>query len=436
MKLSHITAEHIKQAALKIDVNGVPPNRRWSEYWIIVNDKKYQFKYLVSIANKIATGIELHSDDFQSNETYRNYVVSLGFPKIYNPRSLEFFKPDDVEYFSQVAGNRYESGNLSDEGSGKRIKETIFAKTNAWGASVNIPGFEVQDDNYWQITGWFKEYSWSRIFKEGQKDKKIFFTVGVDSKEKALIYKLDCMWGKYDPKNSLSDKQIEIFFKNISGTGADWRSIDLQSLKFYDWEKLLRVTRDFIEEYSYLYDELVDLTWGTATQPQSPQNRLTLQSFPTDGNSNPPKREFTFKGYLVDFEKQSKERKYIGNIGEQLVINYEQQKLMELGLDELAQDVEKVLDGKGYDVRSFFPDGKEKFIEVKSTTGSHLNPFAITVNEVEFSKQYKENYFLYRLFNLKKTTFTAEFFIVSGDLKESVWLEEIVFSGTIKKIEQ
>lgn len=42
-------------------------------------------------------------------------------------------------------------------------------------------------------------------------------------------------------------------------------------------------------------------------------------------------------------------------------------------------------DGAGFDIRSFFPDGRLKFIEVKTTTGPKDTDFLISANEVAFS---------------------------------------------------
>ena len=55
-------------------------------------------------------------------------------------------------------------------------------------------------------------------------------------------------------------------------------------------------------------------------------------------------------------------------------------------------------DGLGYDVLSFFEDGREKYIEVKSTTQSLQSPFYISNNELNFLKQNLECSFIYRVF--------------------------------------
>ena len=46
---------------------------------------------------------------------------------------------------------------------------------------------------------------------------------------------------------------------------------------------------------------------------------------------------------------------------------------------------------------SFFEDGREKFIEVKSTTTSLKSPFYLSRNELGFLNDHNEDYFLYRI---------------------------------------
>lgn len=86
---------------------------------------------------------------------------------------------------------------------------------------------------------------------------------------------------------------------------------------------------------------------------------------------------------LKDF--QAKE---LGNAGEEWVVGLERAELARLGRPDLAKRVEwtarEVGDGTGYDVASFFADGRERLIEVKTTNYGARTPFYITRWEVEF----------------------------------------------------
>lgn len=67
-----------------------------------------------------------------------------------------------------------------------------------------------------------------------------------------------------------------------------------------------------------------------------------------------------------------------------------------------------------FDVLSYEKDGNEKYIEVKTTRGRVNNMFHISENEVEFSEQYQDKYYLYRVFNFNTRTMSADLKIVKG----------------------
>lgn len=73
----------------------------------------------------------------------------------------------------------------------------------------------------------------------------------------------------------------------------------------------------------------------------------------------------------------------------------EKQYLIEKGRRDLADKVlhNSVIegDGAGFDIQSYFLDGKLKFIEVKTTTGNINTPFFITANELAFSEEFSES---------------------------------------------
>lgn len=96
----------------------------------------------------------------------------------------------------------------------------------------------------------------------------------------------------------------------------------------------------------------------------------------------------------------------LGSAGEEFVLNYEHFRLHNLGCKGLAEKVEHVArtkgDGLGYDILSYEPSGKERFIEVKTTAFGKETPFFISRGEIGFAKEYSEKYFLYRLFEFRK----------------------------------
>jgi hypothetical protein len=140
----------------------------------------------------------------------------------------------------------------------------------------------------------------------------------------------------------------------------------------------------------------------------------------------------TFKARVkIDQEKIDAERKDLGLIGEQLVVEYEKKLLRRSRLNDLASKIihTSVIegDGAGYDILSYTPSGEKKFIEVKTTTGLVGAPFYMSANEVKFSKQNSQNYYLYRVFELKQKERLGKFFLFQGDVTEQFHFNPVVF---------
>ncbi len=65
---SKISKNHILAAISEIDINGVRAGRQSSTYDLFYNQKKYPPKYVISLAAKYATGVELLPEDFTGGE--------------------------------------------------------------------------------------------------------------------------------------------------------------------------------------------------------------------------------------------------------------------------------------------------------------------------------------------------------------------------------
>jgi hypothetical protein len=101
-------------------------------------------------------------------------------------------------------------------------------------------------------------------------------------------------------------------------------------------------------------------------------------------------------------ERDFRNRK-LGRDGEELVFQFERERLQRLDRSDLAKKIRWVSeedgDGAGYDILSFDEKGKERFLEVKTTVGSDVTPFYITRNELSFSSERPESFRLCRVFD-------------------------------------
>jgi Domain of unknown function (DUF3883) len=106
-----------------------------------------------------------------------------------------------------------------------------------------------------------------------------------------------------------------------------------------------------------------------------------------------------------DYIDREARNSVLGLAGEEFVVHYERWSLVSKGHERLADRVEHVAktqgDGLGYDVLSFDVTGKDKLIEVKTTSFGKETPFFITRNEVDLSRTEADHFHLYRLFDFR-----------------------------------
>ncbi|TWI05958.1 uncharacterized protein DUF3883 [Luteimonas cucumeris] len=130
-------------------------------------------------------------------------------------------------------------------------------------------------------------------------------------------------------------------------------------------------------------------------------------------------------------ERESRNRS-LGLAGELLVMEFEARRLHELGAKALANRIEHVSrdkgDGTGYDILSFDGDGRERFIEVKTTAYVAETPFFVSPNEVGFSSEQADKFHLYRLFSFRRK---PQMFILPGPVAANCTLDPVSYRATL-----
>lgn len=120
----------------------------------------------------------------------------------------------------------------------------------------------------------------------------------------------------------------------------------------------------------------------------------------------------------VDYLAREARNRELGEKGEVFVVSYERARLSSQGLDNLADRVEHVAatrgDGLGYDVLSFAPSGRKRFIEVKTTQLGPWTPFFVSAGERAFSIAHDRDYSLYRVYEF---TAHARLFALDGPIE-------------------
>lgn len=135
---------------------------------------------------------------------------------------------------------------------------------------------------------------------------------------------------------------------------------------------------------------------------------IYFEAPPTHSNATPPKEIEKMMDIARRYNVAAREEqnRVLGRAGENAVLRHERSFLQRQGRPDLADNVcwvsDEVGDGAGYDISSFQPDGQPRLIEVKTTNGWERTPFHISRNELEVSRQYKDHWFLVRLWNFAR----------------------------------
>jgi len=137
-------------------------------------------------------------------------------------------------------------------------------------------------------------------------------------------------------------------------------------------------------------------------------------------------RRATKRDYL---ERETMNRS-LGSAGELFALKFEKWRLLSLGLRNLSEKVEHVSstqgDGLGFDILSFEPDGRERFVEVKTTSFGQTTPFFVSSNEAAFAREKGEQFRLYRLYDFRKA---PSLFELPGAIEQHCLLDPCTYKA-------
>lgn len=133
-----------------------------------------------------------------------------------------------------------------------------------------------------------------------------------------------------------------------------------------------------------------------------------------------------------DYLEREAQNRSLGLAGEEFALRFERWRLLQTGAGQLAERVVHVAkaegDGLGYDIRSFEPDGRERYIEVKTTSFGERTPFFVSANEVEFGRAHASSFRLYRLFDFRAS---PRLFELSGPVERHCMLDATTYRASL-----
>lgn len=355
----------------------------------------------------------------------------------------EFFNEDDLSSLTRWANKRYSADDEEHVAAKNYLMATVWAKTAHLADEVvaRLEGFDTWNDRTWHMRGRemqdgrnvivaaFKPYTWARIYRIDQKERSIFFTVGVDTgEEPGLLIKLDY---KYVGGTNLSLEQRDLCARRIESRvpytlipPSDWGGLS--------WSALIDRAVQYIKQYTSEYDSLVEDVWGGREPDAEERDTLFLREMPTGGYTTVPEYHGAQEEAEGDLEEAMNEAKELGDAGEDLVLEYERRTLRIAGHSDLAKRVAKVPIGRGFDLLSFRPDGTEKHIEVKTTRGGWKTPFFMSRNERRYLADRTNPVMLFRLYKFNDERNTAEYLVIE-DIEQALLFTPTAFAVYPKK---
>ena len=231
-----------------------------------------------------------------------------------------------------------------------------------------------------------------------------------------------------------TDGSIEFKHCNIS---AVMRDLGFPTVRGYqprsNYQSLLR---EVVEAQVTRQTSLDSLALAAVEQPAVSPELIDFSKVV----ANAPKRQHVatdaapYRDYAPvkrDYIAREARNTSLGVAGEEFVVRFEHWRLNQLGQPKLADRVEHVSqtqgDGLGYDVLSFDANGKERFIEVKTTAFGKETPFFVTRNELDFSKDAKDHFVLCRLFEFRQT---PRLFALNGALDQHCALDPVTYRAS------
>lgn len=176
---------------------------------------------------------------------------------------------------------------------------------------------------------------------------------------------------------------IERKHQNISAILIELGMVYISGYKpLSNYQRLLKeVVVKRLDEDQLIVDSAMKQVSSTASLPEVEDILKVMVNPPITVERSVQKNQTqTIPRRKVNYLEIESRNRSLGFAGEVFVVRYEMARLIAVGKESLAARVEHVAetvgDGLGYDVLSFDEDGKERFIEVKTTAYGKSTPFA------------------------------------------------------------
>lgn len=274
-----------------------------------------------------------------------------------------FFRTEIIEKLSNYAGTHYKASDAFLKDLGNTYADDIVDKTNEWVNSLVIPsGYVIEHERYWQVAGRFKSFTWAKIYREEDKDKKVFFSVGVNVQKKELIIKLDVLRSGTHKLSNFEIRDFDYFTQDTELVIA----YNLDKMGTLSLDTLTFITNQFIERTKDTYEQILNFIWNNTIDSTLFKNKL-----------------FKLSNHYKSDKPESLD-KIIEKDVTGLIIDYELYMLQHADRESLAENVKAVYEGTFHTIKSFETDGKPKTILYQVSTGGTSAELEMSREEIEY----------------------------------------------------
>lgn len=183
--------------------------------------------------------------------------------------------------------------------------------------------------------------------------------------------------------------------------------------------------RALLEAVEKRLDAMPDLLMPTVSKPELAAPPSIFFDAPPSPSAPRTRLPAMAERLVRKFDPAARDQRNreLGQLGEQIIFNFERERLRSEGAAELAEQVKWVSrdegDGAGFDIRSFNRKGEERLLEVKTTAGRVRAPFYLSENERQLSEEKPDSFRLVRVY---QATTTPRAFRLKPPLAEHVTL--------------
>lgn len=261
------------------------------------------------------------------------------------------------------------------------------------------------------------------------------------------MLRLEALQAKYNKRefNSIlrgklqgrSKSSVELKHHNISAVlyGMGLPFIDGYKPRGNAQLLLRKSVHQFVLKHSDLLKQVVDALEEVKTPAKQTYKAVVVKPPELEVIAAATKASSPRLPRKVDFAARDETNRRLGRAGEEWAVGFEQSRLIAAGMPQLFEKLEWVSetrgDGAGFDILSYDGPEQHRYIEVKTTNGPHATPFIVSRNEVTFSQEAGDEFYLYRLFQFRNA---PALYMLRGDIAHHVHLEPIDYRASFRRV--